>query len=420
MKKFLAMLLVVGFMAFAQVVHAEIKPYTGTGEYVMSDRETQEIAKQGAKMHALRAAQEQAGVFISSHSVMKDFELEKDEVTAFTAGILNVGEVSYKVVPLNDAGGYVKFIATVTVTIDTNELQSKIDAWFKRNADSREELISQNRELQNIIDAQAKRIAELEKSAAVAKTPQEKAKVDEGLAELDKMTLYAQKLKEINSTLLKSDKDSANKYINLCNEALKLNPNGAEAYYNRGRAYSILVGLSKGNEKKEYLRLKLNDFDKAIQLDPNNYAYYKSRAYYYYYDCNNFQKSVEDYGRAIQVASDPKILRGLYEARAMIFMNDLKDYKSAIADLSKSIELGETYPKLFKGWVYWGLPHRGECYMKLKDYRKAIEDFSKYLEIRKGNRRQAMLAIFTSLEANVMRHWVKLPKHRLTLQRLKV
>ena len=69
----------------------------------------------------------------------------------------------------------------------------------------------------------------------------------------------------------------------------------------------------------------------------------------------------------------------------MIFMNDLKDYKSAIADLSKSIELGETYPKLFKGWVYWGLPHRGECYMKLKDYRKAIEDFSKYLEIRKGN-----------------------------------
>ena len=60
MKKLLATLLVVGFMTFAQVVHAEIKPYTGTGEYVMSDRETQEIAKQGAKMHALRAAQEQA------------------------------------------------------------------------------------------------------------------------------------------------------------------------------------------------------------------------------------------------------------------------------------------------------------------------------------------------------------------------
>ena len=35
------------------IAHAEVKTYTGIGEYLMSDGETMEIAKQGAKTHNL-------------------------------------------------------------------------------------------------------------------------------------------------------------------------------------------------------------------------------------------------------------------------------------------------------------------------------------------------------------------------------
>ena len=96
--------MIVGVAAFSPVIevcsfpiisiaHAEVKTYTGTGEYLMSDGETMDIAKQGAKMHAIRNAQEQAGIFLSSRSEVKNGKLTKDEIETFTVGVVKVGEV---------------------------------------------------------------------------------------------------------------------------------------------------------------------------------------------------------------------------------------------------------------------------------------------------------------------------------------
>ena len=66
MKKFLAALLTAGLMFTTSTVNAELKTYTGTDEYVMSEFETIDIAKQRAKQKAERNAQEKAGVYINS------------------------------------------------------------------------------------------------------------------------------------------------------------------------------------------------------------------------------------------------------------------------------------------------------------------------------------------------------------------
>ena len=42
----------------SSVAHAEINEYVGVGESIMSDRDTGEIAKQSAKLQAIRNAQE--------------------------------------------------------------------------------------------------------------------------------------------------------------------------------------------------------------------------------------------------------------------------------------------------------------------------------------------------------------------------
>ena len=58
----MAALLIGGSFFIAPVANAEVKTYTGEGEYLMNDFETPEVAKQRAKARAEQNAQEQAGV----------------------------------------------------------------------------------------------------------------------------------------------------------------------------------------------------------------------------------------------------------------------------------------------------------------------------------------------------------------------
>ena len=72
MKKFLAAVLIAGSLFSMPVANAE-------------------------KQKVERVAQEQAGVYISSYSETKDFELVKDEVISIACGILSVIDVKYDV-----------------------------------------------------------------------------------------------------------------------------------------------------------------------------------------------------------------------------------------------------------------------------------------------------------------------------------
>ena len=67
-----------GNLFLPSTTSAEIKTYTGTGEYIMSDFETPEVAKQRAKVYAERNAQEQAGVYVNSYSKMENFHYQRN------------------------------------------------------------------------------------------------------------------------------------------------------------------------------------------------------------------------------------------------------------------------------------------------------------------------------------------------------
>ena len=57
------------FPPIVSVVHAEVKEYVGVGESIVSDRETIDIGKQGAKLQAIRNAQEKAGIVKISDNI---------------------------------------------------------------------------------------------------------------------------------------------------------------------------------------------------------------------------------------------------------------------------------------------------------------------------------------------------------------
>ena len=91
----MAAFIIGGSFFISSTANAEVKTYTGEGEYLMSDFETPDVAKQRAKARAEQNASEQAGIFLESYSHMKNFELLDDEIITISSGILKILDVQY-------------------------------------------------------------------------------------------------------------------------------------------------------------------------------------------------------------------------------------------------------------------------------------------------------------------------------------
>ena len=316
MKKFLA--LMIGGLLMANVANAEVRTYEGVGEYVMSDFETPDIAKQRAKARAEAAAQEKAGVFVKSNTKVVDLQLKSEEIEIMTAGVMKVHSVTYEVKP--DAAGFL-FVSKVLVDIDTDE----IDSWLNQNENSMAELVAQNQALQKSVAAQEKQLEELKaKLAAAEKNNSEITNVNvriqmtKDFAQNDTIFLSNQRLKAGNNFYNSGDFNSA---ISAYTDAIELNSQNIDAYIYRGGAFGNL---------KEYQRAE-SDFKNAIQLDNRNFeAHYGLGATYLYQQ--NYRAAVTEFDAAINLDSSSGkayYARGYcYEVLRRI-SDSQKDYQTA-------------------------------------------------------------------------------------------
>src|SRR5208283_2951885 len=87
--------------------------------------------------------------------------------------------------------------------------------------------------------------------------------------------------------------------INDFNKAIELNPKDAEAYNNRGLAYEYL-----GNHQKA-----INDYNKSIKLNPKDAMAYNNRGIAYEY-LENHQQAINDFNKAIEL--NPKYAKAYY------------------------------------------------------------------------------------------------------------
>ncbi len=118
MKKFLTALFAI-FLLSVSVAHAEIKNYTGSGEYLLTE-ENIVFAKSRAELSAERSILDQVCVYVKAKSKIVDNELDDDEVISICAGILHVTDTKFKIV--DDANGIlVKSVVTAQVDIDELE-----------------------------------------------------------------------------------------------------------------------------------------------------------------------------------------------------------------------------------------------------------------------------------------------------------
>ena len=354
MKKFFIALMV-GLLV-ASNASAEIKTYEGSDEYVMSEFETIDIAKQRAKQKAERVAQEQAGVYISSYSETKNFELVKDEIISIACGIMSVVDVKYSVTPLDDANGFL-IRATVKANIETND----VNKYLEKSAQEKSAIVTQNKELQVAVAEQDKQIsklkAQIEKLKAEGKLSgkREREKISAEVAAEDKIFQANLKLEEAQKNFYNRNYEAS---IKLCDEAIELNPNSARAYGGRGGAYGIL------NQPQQTIA----DCTKAIELDPNYAMAYNNRGAALG-SLKNFRQALNDFNKAI--ALDPTFALAYNNRGGTLLF--LGNGAQALSDLNKAIELE---PKLDLAYA-----NRGLYYFSAKNFSAAVKDFSKAIEL---------------------------------------
>ncbi|MBR1397400.1 MAG: hypothetical protein IJ563_07695, partial [Selenomonadaceae bacterium] len=179
-KKLIAASLAVGALTFVPAIcsvstndsliiistaHAEVKTYIGVGEYIMQNDQTPDFAIQNAQIYAERNALEQAGIFVSSQTVVQNARLKRDEIQTFTAGILKVTVDKVEPIPLTGEGaGYIKYRVTIRAEIDTDDLNNRVSQWLNRGEQERSDLVNQNNELQQTVDNIQQRIVTLEQN----------------------------------------------------------------------------------------------------------------------------------------------------------------------------------------------------------------------------------------------------------------
>jgi len=172
-------------------------------------------------------------------------------------------------------------------------------------------------------------------------------------------------------------------------KAIKINPKKARYYLSRGKEYADL-----GNSVQATA-----DCDQAIAIDPNNPDGYSGRGDVYA-SLGDYRRAIQDYDKALSMLSMPRYpknimdmdhftraalgfsdfsdyaLAGYYSARARAYSN-LGDHQKAIDDYGKAIEI---HPKDAYSYLL-----RGAAYSALDNHQQAIENYNKAIEIEPNN-----------------------------------
>jgi tetratricopeptide (TPR) repeat protein/V8-like Glu-specific endopeptidase len=144
--------------------------------------------------------------------------------------------------------------------------------------------------------------------------------------------------------------------------AIALNPNYAEAYYNRGNLQDDKLNNPQG---------ALADYNRAIAINPNLADAYYNRGVLKQEKLNNSQGAFADYDRAI--ALNPNDAKA-YNNRGILKTDKLNDHQGAFADYNRAIALNPNYADAYN--------NRGNLkYQKLNNPQGALADYDRAIAL---------------------------------------
>ena len=245
-------------LCFVFNAEAKLETITHTVRQPFGGSQSPDDARAAAMHKAKREALERAGTYIESLTVVKDHDVEKDEILALAAGVLTAEIVSQKRYHTEEAFG---IIVVTKVDVDTSILEERVKKLLQDR--TLLEKHRENRQRENELLAKVERLAaEDRRLQALSAEGQEQKKKE--LKEQFHNATQALTAVEWNQKAFAvwrdgkyTDPKEALEYLD---QAIRLDPKYAHAYNNRGFAHNNLGQYKRAVE----------NYDQAIRLDPKN------------------------------------------------------------------------------------------------------------------------------------------------------
>ncbi|PKN72637.1 MAG: hypothetical protein CVU52_07745 [Deltaproteobacteria bacterium HGW-Deltaproteobacteria-10] len=168
-------------LLFPALGSSEVKEFTHEVEDVVGKDQSQEAKEKYLVERAMRLALEEAGVYISSTTVVTNMQLSEDKVTAMTAGIAKVK--ARDISPRIDENKNIYIKVKVIVTVDTSILDKQIENLAKETATMRrlEEEVkkraSLEKELESLKKDDIKRLDQLNSQVIAIEQERQKQRI---------------------------------------------------------------------------------------------------------------------------------------------------------------------------------------------------------------------------------------------------
>ncbi len=355
-RKMLAMAIAAGTFAVMPLTSAAMKEYEGFGEYVMSDFETPDVAKQRAKARAEQNAMEQVGVYIESYIKTLDAPIAVDEIDILTECILKITDVQYEVIPQEGRKNFV-VKANVKTSIDTDDVQ----AFFQKNKRLTATLIELCRGLRKEMGALDTEIESAKKLIENVQDNQNKSGLQIIINECNQALLSMDEINEGNKLFFQGDNvGAAVLYSRAVEKAVNWDAKQVMGYMMLGRTFANL------NDE----RRAIDTCNKALSIQPQNAVLYFTRGCVYK-QFGMIEKSIEDYTKALELSS--------YDNDSFIYYERghayeaLGHYPQAIENYTKVVESGAQDAEIYL--------YRGNVYREMGDVDRSIEDFTKAINL---------------------------------------
>jgi len=353
-----AFLLSLALVLIPCISSAEIKTYTHTVKQAFGGSQSPDDARISAIHKAKREALEKAGTYLESLTIVKNSMVDKDEILALTAGVLKAEVVSQENFHTKDAFG---IIIVAKVDVDTNILEERV----KKLLQDRELLkkYQQSQEREKELLAKIESLEEENRKLLTFPAMKDIQKQEELKKQFRETTqgLTAVEWFQKAVSLLK-DGRNPNQALDYLNQAIRLDPNYAGAYAQRGVAYSVI-----GQQQRA-----IEDYNHAIRLNPNNIMAYTGRGMAYKVS-GQHQRAIEDYNHVIQL--DPNNAMA-YSIQGVAYIG-MGKHQQAIEVYNKAIQLDPNNAMVYAG--------RGIAYSGIGQYPRAIEDYNHAIRLNPKN-----------------------------------
>ena len=330
----------------------EIQTITHTVKQPFGGSQSPDDARIAAVAKAKREALEMAGTYIESLTVVKNSQVDKDEILALAAGVLKAEVVSQKNYVIGDAFG---IEVVIKVVVDTSILESRVKKLLQDRTHL--EQLNQARKTEKEL---LKKVARLEKeNQRLPSKKQTRGRLTKQFQDVSRRLTAIDWFIMADTLRVDEKYTDPPKVIEYLNEAIRLEPDFAYAYINRGLAYRSL-----GQYQQAF-----QDYNKAIRLKPNDADAYIGRGNTYD-KLGQYQRAFQDYNKAIRLKPDSA---DAYYNRGLAYYK-LSQYQQAIQDLNEAIRLKPDDTDTYN--------NRGLAYDKLGQYQLAFQDYSEAIRLK--------------------------------------